>query len=129
SDRLPSRLTPLAGSWLRILRRMPVLPDVPPIAEWIVAQGVEIRSKENPTYAGQRYDFDRCPAVKKLVFAFFEDPTARELFCMKPVQTMLTTACFFAVAHTIIYDPGNIISVMDTRDKAREKLRDNLKPI
>jgi hypothetical protein len=123
------RITPLVGRWLQVLRDMPVLPDVPRIAPWIVAQRVEIKSKENPTYSGQFYDFDRCPAVKNLVFAFFEDPSARELFCLKPVQTMLTTACFFAVAHTIIYDPGNIIYVMDTRDKAREKLRDNLKPI
>jgi len=102
---------------------------VPPIAEWVKSQRVVIKAKENATYKGQCYDFDRFPAVGRLIFAFFEDPSARELFWLKHVQTAVTTAAFFAVAHCLVYDPGNIIYVMDTRDKAREKLRDNLKPI
>lgn len=102
---------------------------VPPVAEWVREQRVIISSKENVTYKGQIYDFDRFPAVKKLIFAFMEDPSARELFVMKHVQTAFTTAAFFAIGHALVYDPGNVIYVMDTRDKAREKLRDNLKPI
>ena len=102
---------------------------VPPIDQWVRDQRVLIGSKENVTYKGQVYDFDRFPAVSRLIFAFMSDPSARELFGLKHVQTAFTTAAFFAVAHALQHDPGNVIYVMDTRDKAREKLRDNLKPI
>ena len=100
------------------------------IGAWADAQRVPITSTQNSSYAGTRYEFDRFPVAASLVFGFFQHPTARECFIQKPVQTALTTCAFFASAYQLCEgDPGNILYIMHTRDEARKKMKDNLKPI
>ena len=80
----------LEGRWLKILRTMPVLPESPGIADWLKSQQLEITADQNPTSAGQTFDPDRFPVVSRLVFKYFETPSAFELFCIKPVQSTCT---------------------------------------
>jgi hypothetical protein len=102
---------------------------VPPIAEWIRNQRLEITADQNPTYAGQVFDPDRFPAVSKLVFKFFETPGAFELFTLKPVQSTFTTHVWFAMCHAFIYRPCTAILVMHTRQEVRKKKKDTYKPL
>lgn len=99
-------------------------------ADWVKSQRVKITAQQNVTYSGEIYDFDRFPVVASLVFGFFDDPNARELFVGKNVQTACTTACFFAVAHELAEgEGGNVIYIMHGRDDARDKVKDVLKPM
>ena len=61
----------LEGRWLKILRTMPVLPEIPGIADWLKAQRLEITADQNPACAGQCFDPDRFPVVSRLVFKYF----------------------------------------------------------
>ena len=60
-------LSRLESRWLQILRTMPVLPEIPGIADWLKAQKLEITADQNPTYAGETFDPDRFPVVSRLV--------------------------------------------------------------
>ena len=119
----------LEGRWLKILRTMPVLPEIPGIAEWLKAQKLELTADQNSTYAGEIFDPDRFPVVSRLVFKYFETPSAFELFCIKPVPSTYTTHVWFALCHTFIYRPCTAILVMHTRQEVRKKKKDTYAPI
>lgn len=130
SDRSPSRLpTSTEGRWLAILRDLPCLPAIPAIRDWLLAQRLEITSDQNASYAGQHFDPDRFPVVSRLVFRFFETPSAHELFVLKPVQSTFTTHVWFALCHALIHRPCTGILVMHTRAEVRKKKKDTYAPI
>lgn len=118
----------LMGSWLTELFEMPVLPDVPDVTAWVREQRVRIGT-ENTSYQGEYYDFARFPVISRLIVDFFQDPDARELFVMKPVQTTFTTTVTFCVGHDMLFRGGNTIFVLHDRDSAREKVKDDVAPI
>lgn len=115
----------LAGEWCQLAASLPILPEIPPIGDWIREQRVPI-GNENTTYQGEFYDFDRFPVVARLVFSFMSDPKARELLMGKPTQTAVTTASAFVMAHQIAYAGGNIAYVMHDRESARGKAKDEI---
>lgn len=121
-------LHPLESDWLTSLREMRVLPPIPPIEQWVRDQRIEITTDQNSTYAGEYYDPARGPVVSRLVFGFFEDPAARELIALKPVQSMFTTTVFLALAHALVFRPGSAVYAMHTRDEARKKMTDTIRP-
>lgn len=115
----------LFGEWCELEARREVLPEVPPIDDWIREQRVPIGA-ENTTYQGEHYDFARFPVVARLMFAFMQDRTAKELFCLKPTQTAVTTAAAFMMGHQIAFTGGNIAYVMHDREGARGKAKDEI---
>lgn len=115
-------------AWLRDLHTIPVLPPVPPIMEWVRAQGIVI-GNENTTFRGQPYDLSRFPVVTSLLTAFFEDREANELFVEKPVQTTFTTTLIFCVGWHMVFHGGNTIIALHTRDAGRDKSKDEIAPL
>lgn len=118
----------ITHAWLEIFADTPVLPDVPPIAQWVRDQGIVIHS-ENTTYQGEIYDFDRFPPLSRLLTAFFEDPDADELFLLKPVQSTFTTTLTFCIGWHTLFHGGNAIIALHTRDAGREKAKDEFGPL
>lgn len=118
----------LATEWCALARGMEILPPIPDIAEWVRAQRVTIGS-ENTTYQGDTYDFDRFPVVSRLIFRFFQDPLAKELFLLKPTQTAATTAVVFCLGHGLVFRGGNAIFVMHDREGSRSKVKDDVSKI
>ena len=114
--------------WLRLFCELPVLPDVPPIGEWVRAQNITIGS-ENTTFQGHAYDLDRFPVLSSLLTAFFEDPDADELFLEKPVQTTFTTTLIFCIAWHLVFHGGNTIIALHTRDAGRDRSKDEIAPL
>lgn len=99
------------------------------IAAWVREQRIVLTASQNGTYRDQIIDPDRFPFVSSLIFSFFQDPDATELFLLKPVQSTATTNAFLACAWRLTEDPGNIIYIMDTREKARDKLKNEIEPM
>lgn len=74
------------GRWFKILHTIPVLPEIPGVADRLKSRKVEFTADQIPTYAGEFFDPDRFPVVSRLVLKYFETPGAFELFCIKPVH-------------------------------------------